>query len=295
VVDLELLTFKLETMINKSTDLKTTTEPAITYSECYNQPFLNVLSLGAGKQSSYMLLTALEGAYNSKPNFAIFSDTGCEPEFTYQFLYWLKDHVKSKYDFDIVIVSKGNIMTDTIDYIEGKKARNPQIPLRLGDGGGILNRHCTSDYKIAPIRKHLQSVRNGAKIRLWIGISLDEIERQKTSDVQYIEHYYPLIEKRIKIDQIREWFRLNDVPEPMKSSCLICPFHSQQYWQIFKKNFPNEFEKACQFDEKIRNYPKLKSKAYLYKDLKPLRDIDFSQQPSLFPELIEECYGLCGL
>ena len=50
------------------------------------QPFLNVISLGAGKQSSYMLLTALEGAYDSKPDFAIFSDTCCEPEFTYQFL-----------------------------------------------------------------------------------------------------------------------------------------------------------------------------------------------------------------
>lgn len=281
--------------MNGKQNLNNPQHPACFIPRVNAQPFLNVISLGAGKQSSYMLLTALEGAYDSKPDFAIFSDTGCEPEFTYQFLNWLKDHVKSKYDFDIVIVSKGDIMTDTINYIEGKKAGNPQIPLRLGDGGGILNRHCTSDYKIAPIRKHLKAVRNGQKIRLWIGISLDEMERQKTSDVQYIEHYYPLIEKRIKIDQIREWFRLNDVPEPMKSSCLICPFHSKQYWQLFKKNFPNEFEKACQFDEKIRNYPKLKSKAYLYKDLKPLRDIDFSQQPSLFPELIEECYGLCGL
>lgn len=259
------------------------------------KPFLNVISLGAGKQSSYMLLTALEGAYSSIPDFAIFSDTGCEPKYTYQFLEWLKIHVKTKYNFDIITVSKGNIMTDTIDYIEGKKAGNPQIPLRLGDGGGILNRHCTSDYKIAPIRRYLQSVRNGNRVRLWIGISLDEMERQKDSDVNYIEHYYPLVENRIRIDAIKEWFRVNDIPEPMKSSCLVCPFHSKQYWQVFKKNFPLEFEKACEFDDMIRNYPKLRSKAYLYKDLKPLREIDFTQQPSLFPELIEECNGLCGL
>lgn len=256
---------------------------------------LNIISLGAGKQSSYMLLTALEGAYKFKPDFALFSDTGCEPEYTYQFLEWLKMHVKQKYNFDIITVSKGNIMTDTIDYIEGRKAGNPQMPYRLGDNGGILNRHCTSDYKIAPIRRYLQSVRNGSRVRLWIGISLDEMERQKDSDVNYIEHYYPLIENRIRIDAIKEWFKINDIPEPMKSSCLVCPFHSKQYWQVFKKNFPLEFEKACEFDDKIRNYPKLKSKAYIYKDLKPLREIDFTQQPSLFPELIEECYGLCGL
>ena len=121
------------------------------------------------------------------------------------------------------------------------------------------------------------------------------MERQKQSNVKYIKHYYPLIEKRISIDNIKQWFLANDIPEPMKSSCLICPFHSKKYWQVFKKNFPKEFEKACLFDDKIRNYPGLKSRAYIYKELKPLRDIDFTQQPSLFPELIEECYGLCGL
>lgn len=39
MADLELLTFKLETMIDKSTDLENTTAPAITYSECC-RPFI---------------------------------------------------------------------------------------------------------------------------------------------------------------------------------------------------------------------------------------------------------------
>lgn len=39
MADLELLTFKLETMIDKSTDLQNTTAPAITYSECCTLPF----------------------------------------------------------------------------------------------------------------------------------------------------------------------------------------------------------------------------------------------------------------
>ena len=255
---------------------------------------LNVLSLGAGKQSSYMLLNALKGNYGVIPDFAVFSDTGCEPKFTYQYLEWLTGYVKQHYNFDIVKVSAGDIVADTLDYVNGLKKRNPQIPLRLGDGG-ILMRHCTPDYKIAPIRKYLQTVRGKGKIRLWIGISFDEMERQKESPVKYIEHYYPMVEGRVTIDQIKEWFKVNGIAEPMKSSCLICPFHSKQYWQVFKKNFPFEFEEACKFDDAIRNYPKLKSKAYLSKELKPLRDIDFSQQPSLFPELIEECYGLCGL
>ena len=278
----------------RDTKLQATTTPGMNYTACYNQPFINVISLGAGKQSSYMLLTALEGAYKFKPDLAIFSDTGCEPDYVYSYVTWMKDYVKTKYNFDIVIVSAGNIVDDTLNYLEGKRSRVAQLPLFL-DNGGFVMRQCTNDYKIAPLRKYLQTIRNGNKIRLWIGISLDEIERIKDSSVKYIENYYPLIEKQIRIDQIINWFKVNELREPGKSACLICPFHSPNYWRVFKKQFPSEFEKACQFDDKIRNYPKLKNKAYLSDRRKPLREIDFTQHPSLFPELIEECNGLCGL
>lgn len=130
---------------------------------------------------------------------------------------------------------------------------------------------------------------------MWVGVSLDEIERIKDSRVKYIEHYYPLIENRITIDQIVNYFEVNKIKEPGKSACLICPFHSFNYWSMFKRYSRKEFEKACDFDDAIRNYPGLKSKAYLSNFRKPLREIDFSQHPSLFPELIEECEGLCGL
>ena len=280
---------------NTSTNLAEPLNPQLPMTACYSQHFINVISLGAGKQSSYMLLTALEGAYKFKPDFAIFSDTGCEPDYVYSYVTWLKDFVKSKYDFDIVIVSAGNIVEDTLNYLNGTRSRVAALPLRLSGNGGLIMRQCTNDYKIAPLRKYLQSIRNESKIRLWIGISLDEIERIKESGVKYIENYYPLIEKQIRIDRIIHWFSENKMREPGKSACLICPFHSDNYWKMFKKQFPDEFEKACQFDDAIRNYPNLKRQTYLSKHLKPLREIDFSMQPSLFPELIEECNGLCGL
>ena len=255
---------------------------------------IDVISLGAGKQSTYMLLKALEGEYNHKPDFAIFSDTGCEPKSVNEYLKWLIGYVKEKYNFDIVIVSEGNLMQDTIDYIDGKNKRVASLPLRL-DCDGLIMRQCTNDYKIKPLRKHLQSVRNNKKVRLWIGISLDEMQRIRISNVKYIENYYPLIENQIRIDTIVNWYKESGIKEPMKSACLICPFHSDNYWKRFKKVFPKEFEDACKFDDKIRIYPNLKHKAYLSRHLKPLRDINFSYEKSLFPELIEECEGLCGL
>lgn len=255
---------------------------------------LNIISLGAGKQSSYMLLNALENKFEKRPDLAIISDTGCEPQYVYDYLEWLKIYVKQKYNFDIITVSKGNLMTDVINYVDGKTNRVSQLPFFL-ENGGIVMRQCTADYKIAPLRKYIQSIRDSKKVNLWIGISSDEIERMKTSPVKYINHYYPLIQNRIAIDRIVNWFDNSKQPIPGKSACLICPFHSDSYWKRFKREFENEFEIACQFDEKIRYYPKLNKQAYLYRGSKPLRSVDFSYQNSLFPELIEECNGLCGL
>jgi hypothetical protein len=256
---------------------------------------INVISLGAGKQSSYMLIRALNGDFEYKPDYAIFSDTGCEPKYVYEYLDWLKFYLKERFNFNITVVSAGNLQKDIEDYIDGKRDRVASIPLRLEDNGLVM-RQCTNDYKIAPLRRKLQEIRGKERIRLWIGISVDEIERMKVSNVKYIDNYFPLIENRISIDGIKEYFRFNNLREPGKSACKICPFHSDMYWTLFKKQFPEEFANdCCSFDDKIRNYPKIKKKAYLSKHLEPLRKIDFTLKPSLFPELIEECEGLCGL
>jgi hypothetical protein len=256
---------------------------------------LNIISLGAGKQSSYMLLTALEGAYKYKPDVAIFADTGCEPQYVYTYLDWLIGYVKDEFNFDIIKVSRGNLVTDTIYYLDGKNRRAASIPLFSEISGGPINRQCTADYKISPVSKYIQSIRKGRRVRKWIGISLDEMQRMKDSPVKYMTHYYPLVEYRITIDAIVNWFKERNLMEPGKSACLICPFHSHAYWQRLKKEFPAEFEVACKFDERIRQLPNMRGKTYLSRKLKPLRDVNYDYEPSLFPELIEECYGLCGL
>lgn len=271
----------------------------MTQNHCYNQPFLNVISLGAGKQSSYMLLTALEGAYKFKPDFAIFSDTGAEPSWTYDYLEKLKKYCKEKYDFDIVIVrnTETGLLIDTLNYINGNSKRVAMLPLRIKPDGHLMMRQCTQDYKINPLRRYLQKVRNGKKIKLWIGISIDEFERQKDSNVKYIENWYPLIENRISLFEIKKWFQSqSDIEEPGKSSCICCPFRSRKQWKYIKENFPNDYFIAEKFDNEIRNFPKIIGESFIHPDLKPLSEINYEDnQLRLFPELIEECYGLCGI
>lgn len=255
---------------------------------------MEVISFGAGKQSTYMLLEALNGKFKTIPDFAIFSDTGCEPEKVMNDLYLIQEKIKTLYNFKIIIVKKGNLYDDVLKFIDGKINRVASLPYWT-ESKGLVQRQCTQDYKIAPLRQYLQKVREKRKVNLWIGISLDEIERIKLSNVKYIENKYPLIINRIGIDKIVNYFKTNNLNEPIKSACVMCPFHSDNYWKRLKKVLPNEFEKACYFDEKIRIYPGFNDKLYLHRSLKPLREIDFDYKKSLFPELIEECDGFCGL
>lgn len=51
---------------------------------------MNVISLGAGVQSTTLLLMAVHGEITPKPEYAIFSDTGWEPTKVYKHLELLR-------------------------------------------------------------------------------------------------------------------------------------------------------------------------------------------------------------
>src|SRR6185295_2844253 len=68
---------------------------------------LNIISLGAGVQSTTMALMAAHGEITPMPDCAIFADTMAEPAATYEHLQWLtSDNVLP---FPVHIVSAGNL------------------------------------------------------------------------------------------------------------------------------------------------------------------------------------------
>jgi len=126
------------------------------------------------------------------------------------------------------------------------------------------------------------------------GISLDEIERCRESTDWWAINSYPLVEARMKRYEVINF--INDyhphLKNPPRSSCYFCPFHSHNYWRLLKEKHPDEFEKACEIDEIVRNNSKLTHKAYIHRSLRPLRDVDFSDnQLTIFGE----CEGYCGV
>lgn len=179
-------------------------------------PALRVLSLGAGVQSTTVLLMALHGEFPNRLDCAIFADTGWEPQAVYEHLDWLEGRAREG-GISIHRVSAGDLRQDLLDAVAGKRPRvaNPPFYVRnrdeageyqTPDKGGMLWRSCTTEYKVQPIRRKLRALAEAAVgsarlpagcIEQWFGISFDEWRRMRKSDVAYIVNRYPLVDRRL--------------------------------------------------------------------------------------------------
>jgi hypothetical protein len=258
-----------------------------------------VLMYGAGTQSTGMLLMALNGEFSSVPDFAVFSDTGAEPAHVIEYKDYFSEFVKNEFGFDIITVQHKNLDEEIDRFLKGEVGRVASIPLFTENG--IIMRQCTQDYKIIPsdkfIKKEAGIKRKNKEqensVGVWMGISLDEMQRMKRSTQWWKVILYPLIENGYRRDDTIKYVKRFGLKEPPRSACYFCPFHSNEYWKYLYKNYPEEYSKAIEFDEKIRNYPGLEEKAYINKNRIPLKDVDFNQT-DLF-DLIDECDGYCGI
>lgn len=268
----------------------------------------NVLSLGAGVQSSTMALMAAKGQITPMPDFAVFADTMAEPRHVYTWLEWLKEQLP----FPVHVVTKKQGLRESI--IEaGKKngSRFASAPFyttsEKNAAGGMLRRQCTREFKIEVITKTVRENALGLKPRQrapktatvaqWIGISTDEMQRMKDPQEPWIVARFPLIDLGMSRSDCLQWWRdegYNDLPK--RSSCTFCPYHDDAHWQDMKVNDPESFEDACQIDEYIRDgWGKTNQQVYVHRSRIPLREIDFNDVDAPTVDFNDECDGMCGV
>ena len=257
---------------------------------------LRVISLGAGVQSSTLLLMALRGEFGKKPDCAIFADTKWESKATYRHLEFLEREA-ARFNFPILRVTAGDI----------RRAEWNKMPLFVRNLQGetaMLNRQCTQAYKLAPINRRVRQIVGLAPgqrsvsvvCEMWLGISLDEASRMRDSRECWKTHRYPLIEKRMRRADCLEWLAANDYPIPPKSACLGCPFHADAQWRELQQD-ADEWQEIVAYDEEIRRGVKGGAcEAFLHRSLLPIDEVDFrtAEERGQRNFFLNECEGLCG-
>jgi hypothetical protein len=86
-----------------------------------------------------------------------------------------------------------------------------------------------------------------------MGITVDEWQRAKDSDVGYIRHAYPLLDLGMTRDDCVTWLRDRDLPSPGKSSCVFCPFQTRRAWEELRRENGEDWRRAVAVDEEIRD------------------------------------------
>ena len=266
-----------------------------------------ILSLGAGVQSSTLALMAARGEIEPV-DCAIFADTGAEPLGVMKWLDWLE----SELNYPVYRVKEADGILENIKGSctdRSKRPANPPVYTKNSDGSkGMLRRVCTSEFKIKPITqkvRELVGMKPGQRgkpgevlVTQLIGISLDEVQRMKDSHLSWIQHEWPLIDRRMSRHDCKMWMDSHGYPEPPKSACTFCPFHNDDVWREMKASDPVSFEQAVEVDEMMRDgLGGTSEKLYLHRSLKPLREVDFRNEYDMgqLDFFNNECEGMCGV
>jgi hypothetical protein len=232
---------------------------------------MRILSLGAGVQSTALLLLSATGRL-PKLDGAIFSDTGWEPQAVYDHLDRIEREVAAPAGIPIYRVSSGNIRDDALN--PGHRFASMPLYIKNQDGGdGMARRQCTKEYKLNPIKEQVRwllgaepredgrpgRVPRGRFVEQWVGISTDERDRAldengelKTGDVSYSRNRYPLLDldmSREHCQALLDKYGYGDTP---KSACIGCPFHTNRQWRDLRDRNPQEWQDAVDFDAAIR-------------------------------------------
>lgn len=273
---------------------------------------IRVLSLGAGWQSSTLALMSEHGEIDMF-DCAIFADTQSEPQ---EVMQWL-DYLETKVSFPIHRVTKGSLYKDSLVLRKSSKTGNMCIATKIPayvknpDGSrGIFGRKCTADYKVAVIEKKVKelmginrfSKKSPVACYQIIGISADEADREKPSRRSEIKNVYPLLDLGMTRQDCLDWMRRKGYPDPPKSACTFCPFHSDEMWIELRESddwpaiveFERELQRLAAMDDVTRGIP------FLHPSLVPIDQVIFKQkqkkhklhQMNMFRN---ECYGMCGV
>lgn len=130
------------------------------------------------------------------------------------------------------------------------------IPVRMGHNGAPGNRTCTAEFKIRVVEKELRrrGATKDAKGIVGLGISTNEWQRAKTPEdprTPYQLREYPLLDLGLDRQDCLNVIAKEGLPEPPRSACYFCPFHTVEEWQRLARSRPDLYEKAVALEERM--------------------------------------------
>lgn len=275
---------------------------------------LDILSCGAGMQSTALILMSCENKQaqmDGKPfphpnvpiyDIAVFCDLDKEPEWVYKQVNFIQ-HACEKVGIPFVVLAEGDgygksLYNDYMNNFGIKSVRSipfwtltEEVDESTGEvklKKGKMPRVCTMDYKIEIIQKYIKREVLGYKPfqrilesdlkahRIHIGFSFEERSRCKPNPHPMFENVFLLVD--LELERKHNYAYIRDIwgLETKASACLICPFHTNYFFENLKKERPSEYQAVIQFDKMLEErqpMSKIKSQLFISKSRKRIADL----------------------
>lgn len=220
---------------------------------------VSAFSYGGGVQSTACLVLAAHGEIPC--DIFIFANVGekAENPRTLTYVHEVAMPYAAAHGIELVEVRKrlrGGEPDDLMDRIL-RTERSLPFPVRMSNGAPG-RRSCTAEFKIRVLEKEVRR-RGSTKAKPWVvglGISVDEIHRVRTGDDPrnpYQRITYPLIELDYSRSDCLRIIRDARLPQPPRSACFFCPFHSIDEWRRLKREQPDKFAEAAALEVKLND------------------------------------------
>lgn len=244
-----------------------------------------VWSCGGGTQSAAIAALILLGKL-PKPDHAFIVDTTRERSSTWAYLDAVLSPAMRRVGIEVVRVKRDDY-TDT-DIFGGADGNSILMPMYTAPAGR-LGGYCSGEWKRDVAARYMRQTLKLESAVDWIGYSTDEMNRVRVPRHKWHQLRYPLIEDvPTTREGCRAIVRRMGWPDPPRSSCVMCPHHSDEEWEDMKRNYPDDFEWAANLEANLRDRDK---GVYLHPRRVPLPQITFDTSRRLFDG--GECAGGC--
>jgi hypothetical protein len=212
-----------------------------------------VISYGGGVQSTALVVLAMQRGWTIDEIVHVDlldAESPATRAYVAQFRQWLRE----THQRDITIIQRD---------LYGDMLNNPAFtpaPWRAKDGSFMLRRQCTRQYKVEPIRRYLYGKYKRERIRLMLGISVDEFHRMRDSGSARIENVYPLVDERLTRNDCRAILERAGLTTPPKSSCWFCPYRSARSQAELIKQYPTLRKMGEELERRINDERRTRGK-----------------------------------
>lgn len=262
---------------------------------------LQVWSCGGGTQSCAIGALIVQGKL-PKPDVCVIADTGRETRATWEYLDSVLNPAMRSVGLEIIRITAQEwaprlASNSLFDLNRCKDVLIPAYSTQNVAPGGIPNKlknFCTGGWKVEVIDSWLSKVIGITRSKnvKWIGFSRDEqrriVKMQIGNEFKKGLIRFPLLEVGLTRRECIQLVESMGWPTPPRSSCWMCPNHSDHEWRKQIAERPDEFQKAVELEREIQ---KIDPDAWLHRSCIPLDQVDFSQPEDLFSRPCDS--GMC--